>query len=274
MSATQTAIGPAGRPHNPPADHRLTLRHVIRSEWIKLRSVRSTVTTLILAGVAVSAFGILVSVLSDGAAFGADGPAVADPAGNSLFGTNIAQLVLGVLGALLITSEYSTGQIRSTFAAVPLRLQVLWAKAVVVAGATFATMTAGVMVAFLAGQALYSGPGASLSDPGVLRAVLGAAAFPTAIAVMGIALGVLMRHTATAVGALFGALFIMPILLQSLGGVWADTASYLPSEAGQAMISLTEDPQRLAPLTGFGVLAAWVVVLLAGAAFALKHRDA
>ena len=97
---------------------------------------------------------------------------------------------------------------------------------------------------------------------------------PTAIAVLGIALGALTRHTATAVGILVGMLFIVPLLLQSLGGVWVDVASYLPSEAGQAMTTLVEDPERLSPLAGLGVLVGWVGALLAGAAIALKRRDA
>ncbi len=277
MSTTPTTVAPVAPAH---ADirsaHQVTLPRVIRSEWIKLRSVRSTVVTLGFAGIAVAAFGVLVSMLSSGTAIGSDGAVVYDPAGNSLFGTNIAQLVLGVLGALLITTEYSTGLIRATLTAVPKRLPVLWAKVVVVAGATFATMVAGVSVAFLAGQALYGGDGvgASLFDPGVPRALLGAAVLPTAIAVLGTALGALTRQTATAVGILVGMLFIVPLLLQSLGGVWVDVVSYLPSEAGQAMTTLVEDPERLSPLAGLGVLVGWVGALLAGAAIALKRRDA
>lgn len=251
---------------------------MIRSEWIKLRSVRSTVITLGFAGVAVAAFGVLISMFSNGGAIGGEGTVVADPAGNSLFGTNIAQLVLGVLGALLITTEYSTGLIRATLAAVPKRLPVLWAKIAVVTAASFAVMATAVGVAFFAGQALYGGdgPGASVFDPGVARALLGAALFPTAIAVMGMALGTLMRHTATAVGVLFGVLFIGPLLVQALGGVWVDMASYLPSEAGQAMTTLVEDPERLSPLAGFGVMVGWVGTLLAAAAAAvtLRRRDA
>ena len=268
MSATSATVALA-RVDDPSA-YRLTMARVIRSEWIKLRSVRSTVATFGFAGVAVAAFGVLVSMLSSGG--GLEG----DPAGDSLFGVMIAQLVLGVLGALLFTSEYSTGMIRATLTAVPKRLPVLWAKAVVVAGATFATMVAAVSVAFFAGQALYGGDGvgASLFDPGVPRILVGAAVFPTAIAVMGLALGVLMRHTATAVGVLVGMLFVVPVLLESLGGVWADLSAYLPSEAGEAMITLVKDSAELSPLTGFVVMVGWVGAFLAGAAFVLRRRDA
>jgi ABC-2 type transport system permease protein len=92
--------------------------------------------------------------------------------------------------------------------------------------------------------------------------------------VLGTALGALTRQTATAVGILVGMLFIVPLLLQSLGGMWVDVVSYLPSEAGQAMTTLVEDPERLSPLAGLGVLVGWVGALLAGAAIALKRRDA
>lgn len=268
-TATATATNTRSNVHLSPA-------RVVRSEWIKLRSVRSTIITFGFAGVAVAAFGVIISMFTNGNAIGADGEVVMDPAGNSLFGTNIAQLVLGVLGALLITTEYSTGLIRATFAAVPKRLPVLWAKVAVLAAASFVVMLASVTVAFFAGQALYGGDGAgaSLFDPGVPRALLGAALFPTAIAVMGLALGTLMRHTATAVGTLFGVLFIVPLLLQALGGVWVDVASYMPSEAGQAMTTLAEDPQRLAPLAGFAVAVGWGATLLSAAAVTLKRRDA
>jgi ABC-2 type transport system permease protein len=159
---------------------------------------------------------------------------------------------------------------------VPKRLPVLWAKVIVVSATTFATMVASVLVAFFAGQALYGGvgAGASLFDPGVPRALLGAALFPTAIAVMGLAFGALLRHTATAVGLLFGMLFIVPLLLETLGGVWVDIVSYLPSEAGQAMTGLVDDPDELSPLAGFAVTIVWVGALLAGAAIALMRRDA
>lgn len=253
----------------------VSLPRVIRSEWIKLRSVRSTVITLGFAGIAVAAFGILISMLTTGAAMG-DGGGAADPAGNSIFGTNIAQLVLGVLGALVFTTEYSTGMIRSTFTAVPKRLPVLWAKAAVLAGATFATMVVSLSVAFFVGQAVYGGdgPGASFFDPGVPGALLGAALLPTAIAVLGLALGVLARHTATAVGILVGVLFVVPMLLGMLGGVWADLVAYLPSEAGQAMATIVDDPSKLSPFAGFLVIAGWVGAGLAAAAISLRRRDA
>jgi ABC-2 type transport system permease protein len=276
MSTTVTTTGSLDRSADDVSAHNVTLLRVIRSEWIKLRSVRSTIITLGLTGAAVIAIGVLVSMLSSGAAIAADGEGVYDPAGNSLFGSTLAQLVLGVLGGLVMTTEYSTGLIRTTLTAVPRRLPVLWAKAIVVAAAAFATMVASLSVAFFVGQAVYSGggPSASLSDPGVLRAVLAAALFPTVIAVMGVAFGALMRHTATAIGILVAILFVVPVLFETLGGVWGDASEYLPGEAGQAMITVVKESGEMSPSVALLVLIGWIGVLLAGATITLKRRDA
>jgi ABC-2 type transport system permease protein len=271
MSTTATTTGPLDV-----SAHHVTLPRVVRSEWIKLRSIRSTIVTLGLTGAAVVAFGVLVSMLSSGAPIAAEGEGIHDPAGNSLFGATLAQVVLGVLGALVVTSEYSTGLIRTTLTAVPRRLPVLWAKAIVVAAASFATMVVSLLVAFFVGQAVYGGGGraASLSDPGVLRALFAAALFPTVIAVMGVAFGALMRHTATAIGILVAVLFVVPVLFETLGGVWASASEYLPGEAGQAMIAVVTQPGDMSPGTALLVLIGWIGVLLGAGLFALERRDA
>ncbi|WP_129670192.1 ABC transporter permease [Phytoactinopolyspora endophytica] len=278
MSTTNTTlVPPAGSPRaDDVSAHNVTLPRVIRSEWIKLRSLRSMIVTLALTACAVIATGVLVSMLSNGAPIAADGEGIYDPAGNSLFGATLAQLLLGVMGALVITSEYSTGLIRTTLTAVPRRLPVLWAKVIVVAAAAFATMVASLSVAFFVGQAVYSGggPSASLSDPGVPRAVLAAALYPTTIAVMGVAFGALMRHTATAIGILVATLFVVPTLFETLGGVWGRASEYLPAEAGEAMITIVRDSGDMSPGTALLVLIGWIGVLLAAGTIALKRRDA
>jgi ABC-2 type transport system permease protein len=253
---------------------RVTFPRVVRSEWIKLRSVRSTVGTLVLTGAAVAALGVLITLLSNDGG-GPDDGGPGNPVSTSLFGVMLAQLVMGVLGAVLMTGELSTGEIRATFAAVPRRRRVLGGKSLVGAGAVFVAMAVAVPLAFLGGQAVYDGAGggASLFDPGVPRALLGAAVVPAAIAVMGIGLGALTRHTATTVGILFATLFIGPLLLQSLGGIWVDIASFLPSEAGRAMMAVGESSDQLSPLAGFGAMAGWVAALLAAAAVSLARRD-
>lgn len=275
MSAASMIDARAGRRQSDAGSgYEVTLPRVVRSEWIKLRSVRSTVVTLALTGAAVAALGVLITLLSNDGG-GPDDGGPGNPVSTSLFGVMLAQLVMGVLGAVLMTSELSTGEIRATFTAVPKRRPVLWAKSLVGAVAVFVAMAVAVPVAFLGGQAVYGGDGggASLFDPGVPRALLGAALLPAAIAVMGIALGALTRHTASTVGILFATLFIGPVLLQSLGGVWADIASFLPSEAGQAMMTVGESSDQLSPLAAFAVAAGWTAALLAAAGVSLARRD-
>lgn len=269
--ATQTSLA---SPDTNPA-LRVTQARLVRSEWIKFRSVRSTPLTMALVSVMVIAVGVLISALTDGGGLDPDATII-DPTSSSLAGTNLAQLALGVLGALLFTTEYSTGLIRATLTAAPKRLGVLWAKVAVLGGATFVVMAGSVTVAFLVGQAIYGGDGAgaSLSDPGVIRALVGAAFFPTAIAILGLGLGAITRQTAGAVGVLFGVLFLAPFLIQSLGGFWVDVASYLPSEAGSATTSVVNNPELLSPLTGFLVLLGWVAAVLTAAAVLLRRRDA
>lgn len=259
--------------------HPVSQLRVIRSEWTKLRSLRSTVYSLLAAIVIVIGLGILISFarasniehesLQDRLTF--------DPTATSLSGTYLAQLALGVLGVMLVTGEYSTGMNRATFAAVPRRLPVLWAKVIVFAAITFALMLVSVFAAFLGGQAAFASKhlDASLSDPGVLRAVVGAALYLTAVGVFGIALGALLRNTAGAIALLFGLLLVLQILIQFLPQSVRDPLNkYLPAGAGSAVFQVVNDGKSLAPWAGFGVFCAYVVVALAAAAILLKRRDA
>jgi ABC-2 type transport system permease protein len=116
----------------------------------------------------------------------------------------------------------------------------------------------------------------SLSDPGVLRAVLGSAAYLAGTALLGVGLGALLRHTAGAIGALFGLLLLAPGLLPLiLPSSWSDTiVPYLPSNAGEAFTSVTPTAGLLAAGTGVIVLVVWVAVLIGGSAILLRRRDA
>lgn len=262
------------------AGGRVSTWGVLRSEWVKLRSVRSSVLVLAAVALTMLVFGVLVSGVVGGVFstattedFGTDPTAVA------LAGTLLAQLVVGVLGVLVITGEYATGLIRTSLTAVPARLPVLAAKAGVVAAATFPVALASSLAAFLAGQALI-GSGdlapASLGDPGVLRAVVGTAGFLTGIALLGLALGALLRSTAAALSTLFAAVFLLP----GLGSVvlpasWRDDLlQYLPSNAGTAFTTVAPPAELLSVGTGLAVFVAWVVVPLALAAVALRRRAA
>src|SRR5262249_50900907 len=158
----------------------------------------------------IAGFGILYSLVRETRPpHGAAAIASFDPAGVSLSGVQLAQIAVGVLGVLLITSEYATGLIRTTLAAVPRRLPVLWGKAALVTAATLAASLPAAFVAFVAGQSILARAHLSvpLSDPGVVRVVIGSALYLAVAALIGLGLGALLRSTAGAVAGPLGLLF-------------------------------------------------------------------
>jgi ABC-type transport system involved in multi-copper enzyme maturation permease subunit len=192
----------------------------------------------------------------------------------SLAGIYLAQIAFGVLGAMLVTGEYATGSIRSTFAAVPRRLPVLWSKLGVFLVVTLALSLIASVLAFTVGQAIFSVKhvDASFADPGVTRAVLGCGLFLAAMGAFGLALGALIRNTAGAITTLSMLLFVVPVVVDFMPK-GDKIGPYLPSAAG---LTITEvDPSGpLGPWTGFGLLCAYVVATIAVAAVLLVRRDA
>jgi hypothetical protein len=211
----------------------LTQWRVVRSEWTKLWPLRSTRWSLLVSVVGMAGLGILISAvqMAHWNQMNGEDRAAFDPVDVSLGGWHIAQLAIGVLGVLLITGEYSTGQIRSTFAAVPRRLPVLWAKAGVYVAITFVLMLAAAFVAFLVSQPILSQHhvDTSLSSPHVLRAVVGAALFLTATGLFGLSLGALVRNTAGGIALFAGLMFVLPGITAILPNSWGDSIDpYLP----------------------------------------------
>ncbi|MCS7483435.1 ABC transporter permease [Umezawaea endophytica] len=279
--STMTLEAPAVVPPLAKPDIRLSFRGVLRSEWVKLRSVRSSAFTLLGAAFAMLAAGLIFAstIGSGGDGPGPGGGGVADPTSIALSGVMITQLIIGVLGVMAVSSEYSTGMIRSTLTGVPSRLPVLAAKVAVVVGAVFTTMLAVSVVVFLGAQAIMSGadlPTAALGDPGVLRAIVGSAAALTGVAVMGVAFGSILRGTAGAISTLFALVFLAPGLGQLLLPTsWRDDVlKYLPSNASGSFTSVVPDPSALGTTAGALVFAAWVAVPLVVAAVLLRRRDA
>ena len=256
---------------------KVTQARVARSEWIKLRSLRSTVYTLAASVAITVGIGLLLAAiallhLDAGHSLGS-----IDPATISLYGVYPAQLTIGVLGVLLVTGEYATGMIRATLSAVPGRLPVLWAKLGVFAVVAAVTSETALFATFLTGQAILSAKhaGASLSDPGVLRAVTGGGLYLTVVGLLAMALGFLIRNTAGAMAMLFSIVLVLPVLGDLLPANWAThIAAYLPSNAGQAVMQLRPVPNTMAPWTGFALFAAYTAVAIAVAAVVLKRRDA
>ena len=265
------------------ADHTPVFSNVLRSEWTKLRSVRSTYWTLLAAVIATVGISALISSIyaSQYSTMSASSRAHFDPTSFSLNGIFLAQLAIGVLGVLVITSEYSTGAIRSTFAAVPQRRTVLAAKATVFTAVTLAVGVVSSFAAFFIGQAILSTQGiqAHIGDPGVLRAVAGGGIYLAVLGLFALALGTLIRHTAGAISAVFGIVLVLPILVSTLPASWSNSiAKYLPSNAGQAIGRTVQGAGRggpsLSPWVGMGVFCLYAAVTLAIAAVALRRRDA
>ena len=257
---------------------KVTQARVILSEWTKLRSVRSTRWSLLVATVLTIGFPILASAVisSHWGHRSPDERAHFNPLDPALIGSQIAQLAIGILGVLVITAEYSTGMIRATFTAVPKRLPVLWAKALVFALVTFVLMLPSVLIAFFSSQSILSAHHANIawSHPGVARAVIGASLYLTVIAVMTLGIGTILRNTAGGIAAFAAIFFVIPPLLNVLPQSWNDAITpYLPSNAGRAILSITHDPHSLAPWTGFALFCGYAALALVVAAVLLVRRD-
>ncbi|MFC9462369.1 ABC transporter permease [Streptomyces sp. NPDC058430] len=261
--------------------YRVTGRGVLLSEWAKLWSVRSTWITLGLGLLFLVAFGVIAashykSGLGSGRPMEGDF-ASATAVSLSLFGTNFAQLALGVLGVLITAGEYATGMIRSTLVAVPCRLPVLWSKAAVYGLVALVVATVGAFVAFLAGSRIVSGTPAAmgLGHAGVVRSLLGAGLYLGLVGVIGTALGALLRSVAGGISVLVAALMLVPGLITLLPSSWqGDLDPYLPSHAGASMFAVAHDSTTLSPGAGLLVLLGWTALALAGAAYRLLRSDA
>lgn len=261
-----------------PHTGKVTQARVIRSEWTKLRSLRSTRYSFLAAvvltiGVAALACAVVAHHYPQ---MNAEERANFKPLEVNLVGVQIAQLALGVLGVLVITGEYSTGMIRATMSAVPKRLPVLWGKVVVFGLTTLALMVPSTLIAFAVGQSILARHHIDItfSHAGVPRVVLGAALYLTVIGLFGLGIGAIVRNTAGGIATFAGILFVLPPLMNVLPTSWNNAASpYLPLGAGQSILALTRDTHQLAPWTGLGLLAAYTAGTLAIASVLLLRRD-
>ena len=265
-------------PTPPRPVYRVTGRRVVRSEWAKLWSLRSSWITLAVAALFLVMIGVIAAaVYSPTGPLGGKTAASGAALTLALAGTNLAALAIGALGVLLSASEYSTGMVRSTFAAVPSRLPVLWSKAAVFGPVAFVLSTIGALLSFLLGSALLHGEkiALTLGYPGVMRCLVGAGLYLGLVGVFGVAVGVLMRSSAGGIAILAGVVLVLPGLTGLLPSSWGDVVSrYLPSNAGQSVITLHADSDSLiSPGAGVLALLVWAVLLLAGAAYRLRHSD-
>jgi ABC-2 type transport system permease protein len=258
---------------------RVTQAHVLRSEWTKLWSLRSTRWSLLFAVIAMAGLGVLIAAVSMGrwSHLSPGDRASFDSIDRSLGGYHLAQLAIGVLGVLVISGEYSTGMIRSSLMAVPRRLPVLWAKIAVFASVTFVLMLASALVAFFLAQSILTEHhvNVTLGHPHALRTLVGTVLFMTVTGVLCVALGTIIRSTAGAIATFAGLLFVLPGIVDILPSEIGNSINpYLPSSAGGAIAKAVPDPHTLSPWGGFALYCGYTVVLLAVAAYLLVRRDA
>jgi ABC-2 type transport system permease protein len=256
-----------------PAPH-YRLINVVRSEWTKLTSLRSSRWTLLAFVVTGIVLGVVISAVS-----GARWPRVSastrahwDPTNNTLAGLIPGYLVIPVLGVLMMSSEYSSGSIRSTFAAVPRRPLVLGAKALVFGAAAFVVDEVVTFAAFFAGQRVMgTAPHATLGQPGVLRALVLSGAFLALMAVFGMGIGAIIRRSGPAIAVYAGLVLLLPDLLLAFpGNAWRfGPVTILGNSVGAVKIL----PGMLAPWTGFAVMAVYTLVALLVGGVLLVRRD-
>ncbi|HSZ38688.1 MAG TPA: ABC transporter permease [Trebonia sp.] len=256
---------------------------LLRAEWTKIRSVRSTVWSLIAFVIVAIGFSALVAIVIANV-WNKPGNhpnqvSLANDPTSVLFGTGFGfgQLALCVLGVIVITSEYTTGAIRSSLLAVPRRLPMLAAKVVVFGALELVVSAVTVFVVFFSTTAiLHSHIDITLGQPGVLRATLGGIAYLVVLGLFAMAIGGLIRHTAGAIATVIGLVLVVPPLIGLIPGTIANHIhGYMPTVAGQ-LIGQTHQQAAdvLSPWQGFGVFCAWTVILLAASALLLVRRDA
>jgi ABC-2 type transport system permease protein len=252
-------------------------RTVAQMEWQKLRTVRSTWCIVAVFAASMIGLAMLAASHENYAQLSAADRASFDPTSQAFLGLVVGQLLLGILGLLAITTEFSSGMIRATFAAAPGRPLVLAAKTAVLGAVTLAAGEISAFAAFFAGQAALKAPAphATLGQPGVLRAAALAGAYPALIALISLGIAAIIRHTAGAICALVGLVFVLPLLVFAVGPSIRGTAQkFLPDTMRNSLTAVKPVAHLLSPWLTFGLLCAYAMVALAAGGWALARRDA
>lgn len=271
---------PTGAVATRPGASRLTLWHVLRSEWIKLWSVRSTTTMLVVVVGVLIGFGALAAAMSTGEVTTADGDGgpgrfASDPFSLVMTGLTFAVLLVGTLGALVGAREFTSGMIRTSVAAVPRRLAVLGAKAVTLTVALLPAVLVGVLGAFWIGMSLLSSGGAETVTLGEAGwAAVGTVAYLLGVGLLGLSLGFLFRSMAGSISTLVGGLLILPGIIGALlPDSWSGVLKYLPSNAASSFDSITVPTDMLPVGAAVAVFLAWLVLALGSAGYVFRSRD-
>jgi ABC-type transport system involved in multi-copper enzyme maturation permease subunit len=281
LSTSKGGEGASARMGKAMPPGRYGISGLLRSEWTKLRTVRSTMWTL---GITV-VLGVGVSVLATAetrAHWLTTSPANRqgfDPISTSLIGVFIGQFAIGVLGVLVMSSEYGTGTIRATLSAAPRRLLVLVAKAIVFGVVALVVAEVVSFLAFFVGQALLTAPAphATLGSPGAWRAVVGSGLYVGVLGLFSLGLATIIRHTAGAISAFVGILLVLPLIVQALpSSIEYDVRRFLPDRIGAQILNGPANgfPGAFSPWIGLLILWGYAVALLVIGGVLLVRRDA
>lgn len=270
---------PHGTTYSAPTG-RLSGAGILRSEWIKLRSLRSTVWSY--AIMIILSLGMAAMMAASVQTSSTDGLIVTDEtltmAQASTFGVIFGQLIVAVLGVLVISGEYTTGMVRSTLTAIPRRLAALWAKAAVLFAATFVVGLISSGGAYLVATAMLAEKGVSahLFDDGIYIAIIAGALYLALVSVFALGLGAILRSSAGGVAAALGLILLLPLVLQLIPATWAAEAMpYAILNAGMNLYSMTSfSSVPMENLKDLLIVIGWTVASLAAAAVLLKRRDA
>jgi ABC-2 type transport system permease protein len=284
MATTTVPVSPT-RAALPAARGRAGFGGALRSEFTKIRSVRSTYWSLLALVVitigigALFAFGRVQNFNQMPPAFQAADRAheIARATEQSLFGLILGQLVIAVLGALTITSEYSTGMIRTSLSVMPRRGVSLTAKAVVFGAIALVVGLVTSVASYFVGQAILSTDhiNSTIGQPGVLRAVIGGGLFLAVCGLLSFGLGAIIRHTAGAITAAIGVLFVLFILSGFLPNNWAvHIDKWIPFNAGGAIWENQSGTSMFSPWVGFGVFCIYAAIALVAGLVLFRNRDA
>jgi hypothetical protein len=272
---TATAPSPTMQTTRSQPGSGINFARVLRSEWIKVTTVPSTVILIATSVVVMIGLALLFAwTLGLAADDAPSGGALAVPSSGLAFG----QLLVASLAVVLIASEWGTGMIRSTMVAVPGRTQALLAKAAVIAAISFVVGFLSALASYFVTQPILEAQGLDfgLAEEGVLLSIVNSGTFLALVALISMAIGTLLRNTAGGVVTAVGLFFVLPVIMQTLAGLagWvADAARFLPGEAGMQMVAVTTAEGALTSLEGGLTMAAWALGLLVLALVVTKKRD-
>ena len=261
---------------------RLRTTSLLRSEWTKMRSVRSTMWTLVAMTIVVIGIAVIgcLAITNSWKTMSLANQLSFDPTGFALKGIVFSQLVIGVLGVLIMSAEYGTGTIRATLTAIPNRPRVLAMKAVVFAAVALVVGEVLSFSAFFVGQALLSSPAphATLSQPEVLRAVVGGGLVIMVLGLFALALATIIRHSAGAITSYVGTILVAPIIISALpSSIGHPIMKFLPFQITNVMTMTTPTNDlgsSFSPWVGFAVLCLYAAIALVIAGVMMVRRDA